>query len=155
MTEAGALMRLGLKVAVDHELTEQALRGYYNLADYSMLTGDPGESARLLELGVALARERGDRGWERDLLAQVTQVQIFSGDWDEALALGRTLRDSMHDETARTAIAPWPLMLVARGELDMLGALTDAPRGRVRVEGACLDGEARTGDRAPGRRQRR
>ena len=53
-----------------------------------MLTGDPGESARLLELGVALARERGDRGWERDLLAQVTQGQIFSGDWDEALALG-------------------------------------------------------------------
>jgi class 3 adenylate cyclase len=127
VTEAGALMRLGLTVAVDHDLTEQALRGYYNLADYSMLTGDPGESARLLELGVALARERGDRAWERDLLAQTTQRQIFTGDWDDALALGRMLSDGLHDESARCAIAPSPLMLAARGEVEMLAAWSEPP----------------------------
>ena len=63
LTEAGALMKLGLEVAVEHDLTEQTLRGYYNLADFTMLNGDPAESARLLSLGVALARERGDRAW--------------------------------------------------------------------------------------------
>jgi class 3 adenylate cyclase/tetratricopeptide (TPR) repeat protein len=127
LTEAGALMRLGLEVAVDHDLAEQALRGYYNLADFTMLNGDPAESARLLNLGVALARERGDRSWERDLLAQTTQHQFFSGDWDEALALGQTLRESLRDEAARVSNAPRPLVFAARGELTELSEWSASP----------------------------
>ena len=120
LTEAGALMRLGLQVAVDNDLSEQALRGYYNLADFSMLNGDPAESARLLQLGVALARERGDRAWERELLAQTTQRQAFSGEWDEALAVVQTLHEALQDEASRVAATVSPLVSVARGELSQL-----------------------------------
>ncbi len=120
-------MRLGLQVAVDDDLSEQALRGYYNLADFRMLTGDPAGSARLLELGVALARERGDRAWERDLLAQATQRPGLQRRMGRGARAWPDAARGLHDETARAAIAPWPLMLVARGELDMLGALIDPP----------------------------
>jgi class 3 adenylate cyclase/tetratricopeptide (TPR) repeat protein len=125
LTEAGALMKLGLEVAVEHDLTEQTLRGYYNLSDFSMLNGDPAESARLLSLGVALARERGDRAWERDLLAQTTQRQAFSGEWDEALAVGRTLQDALHDDASRLALTVTPLVNAARGELSELAEWTE------------------------------
>jgi class 3 adenylate cyclase/predicted ATPase len=127
LTEAGALMRLGLQVAVENDLAEQALRGYYNLADFSMLNGDPSESARLLELGVALARERGDRAWERELLAQTTQRQAFSGDWDEALGVGRALREALHDEAGRVALTIAPLVHAARGELSELAEWSEPP----------------------------
>ena len=127
LTEAGALMELGLSVAVGHDLAEQALRGYYNLSDYRMMTGDPAESARLMALGVALARERGDRAWERDLLGQVGQRQTFSGEWDEALALARTLAEAGHDEATRVALATTPLLLAARGELAELQQWCDPP----------------------------
>ncbi len=125
LTEAGALMKLGLEVAVEHDLTEQTLRGYYNLADFTMLNGDPAESARLLSLGVALARERGDRAWERDLLAQTTQRQAFGGEWDEALAVGRTLQDALHDDASRVALTVTPLVNAARGELSELAEWTE------------------------------
>jgi hypothetical protein len=120
-------MELGLSVAVRHDLAEQALRGYYNLSDYRMLNGEPAESARLLALGVALARERGDRSWERDLLSQVSQRQTFSGEWDESLALARTLGEGGHDEATRVALATTPLLLAARGEMAELQKRCEPP----------------------------
>jgi predicted ATPase len=125
LTEAGALMQLGLQVALDADLTEQALRGCYNLSDFRLLNGQAQESASLLERGVALARERGDRSWERDLLAQLNQSQIFRGDWDDALARGKMLREALHDQASRVANAPLPLVIAARGELALLDELID------------------------------
>ncbi len=127
LTEAGALMQLGLQVALDADLSEQALRGYYNLADFRLLNGEPGESAALLERGLALARERGDRSWERDILAQLTQTQICRGDWDAALSLGEMLREGLDDEATRVSLAPWPLILAARGDLDALEKWSSPP----------------------------
>ena len=127
LTEGGALMALALQVALDADITEQALRGYYNLADFRLLNGNPAESAALLERGLALARERGDRGWERDLLAQITQGQLFRGEWDEALAVGQALRDAADDEASRVAVALWPLILAARGEVEQLQPWAVAP----------------------------
>jgi tetratricopeptide (TPR) repeat protein len=120
LTEGGALMQLGLQVALDADIPEQALRGYYNLADFRMLNGEPAEAAALLERGLALARERGDRAWERDILSQITQAQIFRGEWDEALAVGQSLQDAADDEATRVATAVWPLILAARGEVEQL-----------------------------------
>ena len=77
--EGTALMELSLQVALDGDVTEQALRAYYNLSDQRLLRGAPEESGGLLARGLALARERGDRGWERDIQSQMTQGQIFRG----------------------------------------------------------------------------
>ncbi len=119
LTEAGALMELGLSVASKgyHRAGAAGLLQPLRLPDAERR---PRGVRALLQLGVALARERGDRSWERDLLAQVTQRQIFSGEWDEALALGQTLREAAHDEATRVSLAPWPLILAARGELPAL-----------------------------------
>jgi class 3 adenylate cyclase/tetratricopeptide (TPR) repeat protein len=120
LNEGVALLQLGLNVALDGDLTEQALRAYYNLGDMRLLTGEPQESAQLLERALALARERGDRGWERDLQAQLTQGHIFRGDWDQALTLAEALREGGHDEASRVASAQIPLILAARQELGAL-----------------------------------
>ncbi len=119
-TEGIALMELALQLAQEGELTEQALRAYYNLSDFRLLRGEPIEATRLLERGLALARERGDRTWERDILAQMSQRQVFSGEWDQALALIDALREGGEDEASRVASAFVPVILAARGEVARL-----------------------------------
>jgi class 3 adenylate cyclase/tetratricopeptide (TPR) repeat protein len=128
LTEAGALMELGLRVALDSDLVEQALRGFYNLSDFRLLNGEPVESAALLDRGLAMARERGDRSWERDILAQATQGQLFRGEWDEALAQSRNIRDGAEDEAARVATSQEPVILAARGDLVAIEEMATPPR---------------------------
>ncbi len=70
VSEAAALMLLSLEIAIGEDITEAALRGYFNCAELRMITGEPEDAMRLLEDGLKLARERGNRAWERDLLAQ-------------------------------------------------------------------------------------
>jgi class 3 adenylate cyclase/tetratricopeptide (TPR) repeat protein len=126
-TEAGALMQLGLKVALDADLTEPALRGYFNLADYLAIVGRSSESAQSLERGLLLARERGNRAWERDLLAQTVQIDALRGEWDHALALREELVAGGDDESTRSADTSLPLMLAARGRSDELEAWLARP----------------------------
>jgi tetratricopeptide (TPR) repeat protein len=126
-TEAGALMQLGLKVARDADLTEPALRGYFNLADYLAIVGRSSESAQSLERGLLLARERGNRAWERDLLAQTAQIDALRGEWDHALALREELLAGGDDESARSADISIPLILAARGRSDDLQAWLARP----------------------------
>ena len=125
--EGTALMELSLQVALDGDVTEQALRAYYNLSDQRLLEGAPEESGGLLARGLALARERGDRGWERDIQSQMTQGQIFRGEWDEAQALSESLRAGEHDEAARVAAAPMPLIFASRGEVGPLHQWAQPP----------------------------
>ena len=116
VTEAGAMMSLGLQVALDADLTEQALRAYYNLADYLLATEAPSDAATMLDRGLALARQRGNRDFERELLAQSVEVHTFRGTWDEALALAETIAAGGEDTAARTAATFMPVILAARGE---------------------------------------
>jgi class 3 adenylate cyclase/tetratricopeptide (TPR) repeat protein len=116
ITEADAMMSLGLQVALDADLTESSLRGYYNLADFRCLTGQLDEAAELLVRGLALAHERGNRVWERYLLDQQAQVHTLRGEWDEALALIDTLRSGSADDHPSPASTREPLILAARGD---------------------------------------
>ena len=103
VTEAGAMLSLGLQVALDADLTDQALRAYYNLADYRLATQATSEAAALLERGLALARQRGNREWERELLGQSVEVRGFRGEWDEAMKLVNSIRDGADDTAAAIA----------------------------------------------------
>ncbi len=126
MTEGAALMELGLQVALESGITDQALRGYYNLSDLRLLSGRTAESSELLERGLALARERGDRSWERDMLAQINQGHVFRGRWDQAIANARTLQEGADDEAARVGTAPLSLIFAARGDAAALKPLAAA-----------------------------
>jgi tetratricopeptide (TPR) repeat protein len=126
-TEAGALMELGLRVALDENLTEAALRGYFNLADYRIIEGRADGAAQALERGLALAHERGNRAWERDLLAQTVQINALRGEWDHALAVHSELRLGGDDESLRAADIPLPMILAARGQAHELEAWLARP----------------------------
>jgi class 3 adenylate cyclase/tetratricopeptide (TPR) repeat protein len=125
--EAGALFALGLELALEADLTEPALRAYYNLGDYRAVTGRMEEAGELLERGIALARERGYRVWERDFMAQIVQTDVMRGRWDEALAAGEALRAGGVDDSTRQAESYLPVILAARGETGALEAWLTRP----------------------------
>ena len=120
LLEASSLQSLGLQVALDADVTDQALRGYFNLSEFHLVAGHPEESGALLDRGLALARERGNRSWERDLLAQRIGVHSFCGEWDQALALGEEMRTDGETGIVRLAAVFAPLILAARGNTNGL-----------------------------------
>ena len=60
-----AFRERGLKLALEHDLTEQALRGYNNLADGPFQLDRFQEALDMAEPGLAVAQARGDRSWEQ------------------------------------------------------------------------------------------
>jgi class 3 adenylate cyclase/tetratricopeptide (TPR) repeat protein len=116
LIEALSLQSLGLQVALDADVTDQALRGFFNLAEFHLVLGHPEESGALVDRGLAMARERGNRSWERDLFAQRIGVHAFCGEWDEALALSAETRTASETGIVRLAAVFAPLILAARGD---------------------------------------
>jgi tetratricopeptide (TPR) repeat protein len=127
-TEALSLLTLGLEVAVDADLTDQALRGYYNLGILRVIAGNIEKGLELIERGRALARERGIRTWERDLQAQLCGICVMLGRWDEALELAEHLRVGAADDSERIAWCWRPLIYAARGQRAELEAWLEQPR---------------------------
>ena len=127
VSEAGALMFLSLEIALSEDITEAALRAYFNCAELRAITGQPEDATRLLEDGMQLARERGNRAWERDLLAQRVGIHAFCGEWDEALAIGQLLRGAGEDESTRLAALFEPLILACRDQTDALESVVERP----------------------------
>src|SRR6202034_2070043 len=125
--EASALMFLSLEIAIAEDITEAALRAYFNCAELRTVMGEPEAASRLLEDGLKLARERGNRAWERDLLAQRVGIHAFCGEWDEALAIEQVLRSAGEDESTRLAGLFEPLILACRDQTDALESVVERP----------------------------
>ncbi len=121
-SEAGALMTLALDIAVAADLPEVALRAYYNLADYHCLMANIDDAVTHIDRGLALARERGSRAWERDLIGQSVQIDLVRGEWERALAAAQSLDVPGAEESRRVAISFVPMIYAARGELAELEA---------------------------------
>ncbi len=120
LIEAAALCSLALEIGLEADLSEQALRAYNNLAHYRVQGGQPQKAIELIDAGLELARERGDRPWERDLISQRISVRAYRGEWDEALAEGDALREQHEDIAERVAWHARPLIFAARGDLEGL-----------------------------------
>jgi class 3 adenylate cyclase/predicted ATPase len=118
LTEALALCSLALQLGLDADLSDQALRAYNNLAYYRVQAGDPEQAQELIDAGLALARERGVRAWERELIAQRISLRVLRGEWDRALAEGDALREQAEDLAERIAWQTRPLILAARGDTE-------------------------------------
>jgi class 3 adenylate cyclase/tetratricopeptide (TPR) repeat protein len=126
-TESEALLAAGLRVALEADVSEQALRAFYNLAELTSLGGSQSEALTLIENGLALARERGNRVWERELLAQGVGIRLLAGEWDSAMATIEALRSSGESESSRVASAYAPAVLLARGQPAVMPALGGGP----------------------------
>ncbi|HME03511.1 MAG TPA: hypothetical protein VKG38_10835, partial [Solirubrobacteraceae bacterium] len=117
LSEATAACSLGLHLGLEADLSAQALRGYNNLAGFRVGAGYPQDALDLLESGIALARERGDRAWERELLAQRITIRVHRGEWDEAISEGDALREGAEDSAERVGWGARPVILAARGDM--------------------------------------
>ncbi len=121
--EATALLTYAVQLAVDQELGEEAIRGYYNLAENLMAGARFAEAQACLGDGLALARRRGDRRGERWLVAQGLLVQLFKGDWDEMLTASAWVRVQSDDQWAFSALLVVPYVNAFRGESEALQAI--------------------------------
>jgi len=82
--EAVGILRHALGLAEQHGLSSTALRARFNLLAVSMETDDFVRATEDAHEALALARERGDRNWERQMLSQLAPALCFLGRWDEA-----------------------------------------------------------------------
>jgi class 3 adenylate cyclase/tetratricopeptide (TPR) repeat protein len=115
---AGVLAR-ALALAEQHDLTAIALRAKFNLAAVLLESDRFADAAREVDDGLAMARERGDRAWERQLITQKVPPLFALGRWDEAVALAGPLltTDDIDATTSAAFLAP---IAAARGDEQLL-----------------------------------
>jgi tetratricopeptide (TPR) repeat protein len=129
--EGIALARQALALAEQHDLVSVALRARYGLIGHTM-EGDRFDAGlEQAAEAVALARERGDRPWERGVATLQVAALVMIGRWDEATALADNLIASHHDLDAMAAAASLAQVASARGDealLERCVALADEYR---------------------------
>jgi tetratricopeptide (TPR) repeat protein len=86
-TESEALIRQAVRVALTHDLPPTALRAQFNLAGLFMEHDRYREATELLHEAIELARRRGYRPWEAQLITQLADTLSSLGNWDEAKAV--------------------------------------------------------------------
>jgi predicted ATPase/class 3 adenylate cyclase len=79
-----ALVKHALELALEHDLTSAAFRGYNNVAETLCRRDRYEEAVDHHRSGVALARRFGDRVWEGLLLSEMTYPLVMLGRWQEA-----------------------------------------------------------------------
>ena len=89
--ESRALLREALAIALEHDLSTQAIRAYNNLAVRAGSDDRWDEARRYIEEGYELARTRGDHQFTTSLGMGLVGELIHDGDWDDAFALAEQL----------------------------------------------------------------
>ncbi|MGH2869315.1 MAG: ATP-binding protein, partial [Solirubrobacteraceae bacterium] len=116
--ESMALSERALKLALEHDLTVEALRTYNNLGDNHLQDERYAEAREWAETGVALAKARGDRFFEELLNVMVVTAAVGQGDWDAAAAFRA---NSAGGELLALASLPARARIQAgRGDLEVL-----------------------------------
>jgi hypothetical protein len=90
-----------------------------------------------VQKGLVLARERGDRPWERGLLSQLIAPLVAMGRWEEAVAAGATLFAGPHDLDALAAAVFLAQVAAARGDdetLERYRSFAAEPRDSTHVD---------------------
>jgi tetratricopeptide (TPR) repeat protein len=117
--ESRALRERSLAVALEHDLSSDAMRAYNNLADHWLQRDRFRDSISVAERGVELAKARGDRLWEPILTLIVTTARVGMGQWD---ALPKLAPDGFPAEGARDELTRmgymYPLARVQAGRGD-------------------------------------
>jgi predicted ATPase len=126
--EALALRERSLKLALENDFTQEALRAYNNLADISLQLDRFRAAREAAEPGLALATARGDRIWEDVLSVMVSTADVGLGRWDEALARAGEL-DSQADLVHLGYLPQLARVHAARGELELLRQTLEVAEG--------------------------
>ena len=81
--ESRALRERSLALALEHELTADALRAYNNVADIPLQQERFREALDYAQRGLALAEAQGDRRWGSALKLMIATAHVALGDWDQ------------------------------------------------------------------------
>jgi tetratricopeptide (TPR) repeat protein len=124
-TEANALLRGALEVALQHDLAYEALRAYNNLIVNLDSLDRLEETLALSEEAYEVARRYGDRDWQERLGGSLADEYAIAGRWDDALRLSAETRPAVTDAyTALSRILPADIHWF-RGDDDGARALLD------------------------------
>ena len=126
VAEAGALVRLALEVALEHDITSAALRAYNNVADLEARSDRHEQAAARYRDGLALARRVGSRAQEWMFVSQTYPLYAI-GRWDEALAQAAEVPAEAFSQTRFPFVCSLGNSVAIhchRGELDVAAELT-------------------------------
>jgi class 3 adenylate cyclase/tetratricopeptide (TPR) repeat protein len=118
--EGFGILHHALTLAERHGLPRVALRARYNLAAISLENDQFTEAVEELREGLNLARERGDRAFERQLFGQIIVPLTTLGRWDEAAPIGTTLVAGKLDVDSSWGATFLALIAGARGDDEIL-----------------------------------
>jgi len=121
--ECIALIEHALRIALENDRTDAAIRAYFNLAhDYSV-RDRYAEALSTDRAGLALARKRGLRHEELMFLQHLSHDLYVLGEWDEAFELLAEMRELAPDTRLAVWSGKWfpgPLLAAGRGEVRSL-----------------------------------
>ncbi len=128
--EGLGLIERSLKVALEYDVPGAALRAYFNLCFFAMQQHRHDEAITYVESGLALARRRGDRYWEWNMLSQLADPLYYRGRWGEAVALAAEIPEAATAETTEFLViglfSPLIRIYTSRGELEEAKILVGA-----------------------------
>jgi class 3 adenylate cyclase/tetratricopeptide (TPR) repeat protein len=124
--EGIAVLRHALHLAEEHDLPPLALRARFNLVGTLIEEHRFEDALGDLQIGLTMARERGDRTWERLMSQQGLQPQIILGRWDEALANSVALLGGPDLTVGMTAGGAVAAVAAARGDDALLARCVES-----------------------------
>jgi predicted ATPase/class 3 adenylate cyclase len=120
LEEAEALLEHARRLAEEQDVPASTLRSIFGLAAIRIGRDDHAQAVTEVQRGLALARERGDRLWERMMLSEVLQCSVFMGDWETAAPLALNLLSAEGDQATLWAATEASLVATARGDEELL-----------------------------------
>ncbi len=94
LQEARILLKGALDVALEHDLSEAALRAYNNLSVATAAADDFEADVETSRMAMEFARRVGHRFWELTFRFAPIGTMVMLGRWDEALALAAEAREN-------------------------------------------------------------
>ena len=115
--EEGRSLLLGaLRVALDADETQAAMRAYFNLSFEREGVDD--DSHTYDQDGLALAERIGDEQWKRSFLLHTSHAALERGDWDEAVRITREAEETPESDIfARAILLTRGVVLARRGDV--------------------------------------
>jgi class 3 adenylate cyclase/tetratricopeptide (TPR) repeat protein len=117
--EEGRSLLLGaLRVALEHDEAQAAMRAYFNLSFERQGVDDYAHDYD--RDGLALAERTGDEQWKRSFLLHTSPAALERGDWDEALRITHEAEETPGAESdifARAILLTRAVVLARRGQV--------------------------------------
>jgi tetratricopeptide (TPR) repeat protein len=118
--EALAVARRSRELAEEQDVVAVVLRATFMIAACLIGRDRALEALPDIRRGLEIARERGDRTWERMLMAASVQCETLLGDWGAVTAVVPGLMTNEHDAVTVFVLADAAQVAAARGDEALL-----------------------------------